>query len=119
MDEVSGEAGTPAPDDEKHCESCEKATTVLSGEECSELAVDLDTEWERTANQRLYRYFQFPNFRNAFAFATKVALLAEAEGHHPNFAIGYGWVEITLVTHSVGGLTVNDFTMAGMIDRLG
>lgn len=117
MSDDTGAPGSPTPDD-KHCESCEQATTTLTEAECSELAVDIDTDWERTANQRLYRYFQFRNFRESFAFATKVALLAEAEGHHPNFAIGYGWVELTLVTHSVGGLTVNDFTMAGMIDRL-
>ena len=110
-----GDAADPV---EVHCEACENATTPVTEEKAAELGAGLHADWERTANERLYRYFSFRNFRDAFAYATKVAMLAEAEGHHPNMAIGWGRVELTLVTHSVGGLTNNDFVMARMIDRL-
>lgn len=104
--------------DAKHCESCEKATAPVSEERAAELGARLHEGWERTANTRLYRFFAFKNFREAFGFATKVALAAEAEGHHPDFEVGWGRVALTLSTHSVGGLTENDFIMAGIIDRL-
>jgi 4a-hydroxytetrahydrobiopterin dehydratase len=51
-------------------------------------------------------------------FVNRVAEVAEAQGHHPDFAIHWNKVELVLWTHSIGGLHENDFIVAARIDRL-
>jgi 4a-hydroxytetrahydrobiopterin dehydratase len=62
--------------------------------------------------------FTFKNFATAFAFAAKIADHAEAEGHHPDLLISWGRVEVELSTHSIGGLSENDFILAAKIDGI-
>ena len=69
-------------------------------------------------NNRIERQFKFKNFRDAFGLATKVALLAEQQGHHPDFELGWGFLKLTLTTHAAKGLTDNDFIIAAKIDEL-
>jgi 4a-hydroxytetrahydrobiopterin dehydratase len=47
-----------------------------------------------------------------------VARLAEAEGHHPDLRVGWGYLEVELTTHAIGGLSRNDFVLAAKIDAL-
>ena len=75
-------------------------------------------EWQREGNQKLHREFSFPNFRDAFGFVARAALVAEAEGHHPDIELGWGRASFDLTTHAASGLTRNDFVMAAKIDRL-
>ena len=67
---------------------------------------------------RLVRRFEFRDFRAAMGFVNRVADLAEEEGHHPDIAIHWNKVELTLWTHKIGGLHENDFILAAKIDRL-
>jgi 4a-hydroxytetrahydrobiopterin dehydratase len=64
------------------------------------------------------RSFQFADFSEAFAFMTRVALLAEKRDHHPEWFNVYNRVEITLTTHDAGGLSLRDVEMAETIDAL-
>ncbi|WP_262487424.1 4a-hydroxytetrahydrobiopterin dehydratase [Chitinophaga filiformis] len=74
--------------------------------------------WEEKKNQ-LYRSFEFKNFREAFAFMTKVALVAEKMDHHPNWTNVYNKVEIYLCTHDAGDvITEKDHKLAKAIDGL-
>ncbi|SHN44727.1 4a-hydroxytetrahydrobiopterin dehydratase [Chitinophaga sp. CF418] len=74
--------------------------------------------WEEKKNQ-LYRSFEFKNFREAFAFMTKVALVAEKMDHHPNWTNVYNKVEIYLCTHDAGDvITERDHKLAKAIDGL-
>jgi 4a-hydroxytetrahydrobiopterin dehydratase len=74
--------------------------------------------WEER-NKQLYRAFEFKDFRDAFAFMTKVALIAEKMDHHPNWSNVYNKVEIFLSTHDAGDIiTAKDEAMAKAIDRL-
>lgn len=93
------------------------ADPPLGEAECAALARELPA-WERTENRRLRRELAFPGFREAFAFATQVALLAEAEGHHPDIEVGWGRAALTLTTHGAGGLTRRDFALAAKIDAV-
>jgi 4a-hydroxytetrahydrobiopterin dehydratase len=64
------------------------------------------------------RSWEFEDFSDAFAFMTRVALLAEQQGHHPEWTNVYRWVDIRLTTHDVGGLSEKDFRLARSLDRL-
>jgi 4a-hydroxytetrahydrobiopterin dehydratase len=101
----------------QHCEPCEKGTPPLSEQEAASLGSDVP-DWERDANRTLTRELSFENFRDAFGFVARVALLAEAEGHHPDVELGWGRAAFRLTTHASSGLTRNDFVMAAKIDRL-
>jgi len=70
-------------------------------------------------NKQLYRAFEFKDFRDAFAFITKVALVAEKMDHHPYWTNVYNKVEIFLSTHDAGNIvTAKDEAMAKAIDEL-
>lgn len=62
--------------------------------------------------------FRFRNFREAFAFMTEVALVAEKMNHHPEWSNVYRSVDITLATHDVGGLSKLDLELATQIDKI-
>lgn len=64
------------------------------------------------------REFKFRDFSEAFAFMTRVALLAEAANHHPEWSNAYNRVSIRLSTHDAGGVTHKDVELAQAIDRL-
>ncbi|MBK8053523.1 MAG: 4a-hydroxytetrahydrobiopterin dehydratase [Saprospiraceae bacterium] len=73
--------------------------------------------WNRES-QFICKDFLFKDFVEAFGFMTKVALVAESIGHHPNWYNVYNTVRIKLSTHDAGGLTEKDFLLAGKIDAL-
>jgi len=62
------------------------------------------------------RDLAFADFKEAFAFMTRVALKAEQMNHHPEWFNVYNRVEIVLSTHDAGGLTEKDVTLARFID---
>ena len=70
-------------------------------------------------NNFLSKEFTFANFQEAFAFMTRVAFLAEAHNHHPNWSNVYNRVTISLTTHDAGNVvTVKDRQLAAAIDRI-
>ncbi|AOL24355.1 4a-hydroxytetrahydrobiopterin dehydratase [Erythrobacter litoralis] len=76
-------------------------------------------EWELINDGKaIRRTFQFDDFSQAWGFMSRVALIAEAQEHHPEWFNVYAKVEITLTTHDADGLSVRDATMARAIDRL-
>jgi 4a-hydroxytetrahydrobiopterin dehydratase len=66
----------------------------------------------------LHRTFKFRDFSEAWGFMNRVALLAEARNHHPNWSNVWNTVNITLTTHDAGGLTDKDRGLAAAIDAL-
>lgn len=74
--------------------------------------------WENRDNQ-LYRKFSFKDFSEAFAFMTRVALIAEKQNHHPSWKNTYNTVEVWLSTHDAGDVvTEKDKKLAAAIDAL-
>lgn len=59
------------------------------------------------------------NFRDSLLYVNAVGYLAERANHHPDVAVSWNKVTLTLVTHSAGGLTAADFALARQIDELG
>ena len=66
----------------------------------------------------LIRDFKFKDFSEAFAFMTRVALLAQAADHHPEWSNVYNKVSIALSTHDAGGVSARDTALAAEIDKL-
>jgi 4a-hydroxytetrahydrobiopterin dehydratase len=82
----------------------------------AELLVKEVPGW-RIDGRALTREFEFGNFQEAFSFLTRVALLAEANSHHPDISNSWNKVTLTFYTHTAQGLTRNDFIMAAKINR--
>ena len=75
--------------------------------------------WQMLAGRdAIRREFRFRDFSQAWGFMARVALLAEAQDHHPEWSNVYGRVEITLTTHDVAGLSARDVRLARAIDAL-
>ena len=89
---------------------------LLSLQEREDLRANL-TQWQ-VGDERLKRQWQFSDFSEAFAFMTRVALLAESMQHHPNWSNVYNRVTIELTTHDLGGLSTLDAELARSIDAL-
>jgi 4a-hydroxytetrahydrobiopterin dehydratase len=76
--------------------------------------------WAHDEDQhRICRTFVFSNFSEAFAFMTRVAMIAETQDHHPEWTNTYNRVEIALTTHDANGLTNRDIGFARSVNALG
>jgi 4a-hydroxytetrahydrobiopterin dehydratase len=76
--------------------------------------------WTMNAEAReIRRTFTFKNYYASMAFVNAVAWIAHREDHHPDMTVGYNKVTVVFSTHSVGGLSENDFIGAAKIDALG
>ncbi len=71
---------------------------------------------EATGREAIVKTFRFPDFNAAFAWMTRVALMAEKLDHHPEWFNVYNRVEVTLSTHDAGGLTELDLRLARFMD---
>ena len=75
--------------------------------------------WEAVAGRdAIRREFRFRDFSEAWGFMARVALLAEAQDHHPEWSNVYNRVDILLTTHDAGGLSPRDIDMAQAIDAI-
>lgn len=103
----------------KHCVPCEGGVPALTAEEIGQYIAHTP-EWEVTDEDvaKIVRTFKFKDFKQAMIFVNAIAALAEEENHHPNIAIAYSKVTLTLWTHAIDGLSDNDFILAAKIDRL-
>jgi 4a-hydroxytetrahydrobiopterin dehydratase len=90
--------------------------TVLNEQELSDQLRSLDG-WELT-DGALRKRFSFEDFAAALAFANRVGGAAEAANHHPDLAVGWGYVEVAWVSHDEGGVTERDTQMAARCDEL-
>jgi len=87
----------------------------LSQQELQEVVARLPL-W-KLEDGKLVRDWEFKNFITAMEFVDRVAVLAEAAGHHPDIDIRYNRVRLSLVTHDSGGITAKDADMASSLDE--
>ena len=73
--------------------------------------------WSRQDNA-IVRVVTLADFKGSILYVGAVAYLAETANHHPDISIAWNKVTLTLSTHSAGGLTTNDFALAGQINAL-
>ena len=89
---------------------------VLSDDEIRERLAGLEG-WEREGDA-LRRQFKFDDFKGSVDFVNRITEPAEEMNHHPDLAISWNKVTVSLSTHSQGGITENDFALAERIDSL-
>ncbi len=99
---------------EQKCQPIKAGTPPLSGKEAEALLLQIPA-WS-LAEGELRREFKFRDFRKAMDFVNVIAGIANEEDHHPDIFISYNKVRITLSTHKISGLSVNDFIVAAKID---
>ncbi|MFA6281001.1 MAG: thiol peroxidase [Candidatus Omnitrophota bacterium] len=104
-------------DESRHCKPCEAGAGLLKKEEIDKLIAQY-RNWQIVDDKKLVKEFKFKDFIEAKYFLDLVSIIAEEQGHHPNLTLIYNKLKITLTTHAAGGLTVNDFIMAKIIDEL-
>jgi 4a-hydroxytetrahydrobiopterin dehydratase len=102
----------------ERCTPCRGGERPLGPREIAKLRRSVP-EWDLSPAPRLLRTFRFADFKEAMAFVNRMAEVAEAEGHHPDFFVHWNEVRVELWTHKTGGLHKNDFILAAKIDALG
>jgi 4a-hydroxytetrahydrobiopterin dehydratase len=102
----------------KTCTPCRGGVPPLTVEEARRYLTHAPGWSLLDDGRRIERKFRFGDFREAFEFVERVADLAEAEGHHPDIAFGWGYATISLQTKKIKGLHENDFIMAAKLDRI-
>ena len=66
---------------------------------------------------KIEKEYRFKTYLDGLDFAYKMGHIAEEQDHHPNILIGWRWVKLTFSTHSIKGLSENDFIMAAKADK--
>ncbi len=100
----------------RHCVACEGGTQPMAEQEVRSALAKV-AGW--TVEQgKLTRVFEFPDFHQTMAFVNAVAWLANLENHHPDMEVGYSRCKVCYQTHSIGGLSQNDFICAEKINAL-
>ncbi|MGX7679116.1 4a-hydroxytetrahydrobiopterin dehydratase [Jatrophihabitans sp. DSM 45814] len=91
--------------------------TVVTTAELAEGLASLASGWTGTTSE-LNRTVEFPSFLIAVRFIGEMAPIAERLDHHPDVKLSWRTVELTLATHSSGGVTAQDFGLAAELDPL-
>lgn len=101
------------------CEPCQGGIPPLTREQFQEHLNEIDNWDVIDGDTKIQKEFVFEDFVEALSFANDVGEIAEEEGHHPNILLhDYKKVTITLYTHKINGLHINDFIVAAKIDEL-
>ncbi len=91
----------------------------LSSDQANALLAELNQNWLFDSNyQNMSFDFQFDNFHQTMAFVNALAWIAHQQDHHPDLEIGYKHCLVRYSTHSIGGLSENDFICAARIEQL-
>ncbi len=103
----------------KKCMPCEGGVDPCTLSEAEEQLTELEGWYLTRDRQRIRKDWKAKHFMAGMDFFSKVAEVAEQDGHHPDLHIeGYRNVSIELWTHAIGGLSENDFILAAKIDQL-
>lgn len=105
---------------EKTCKPCEGGVSPLSSEQIQTLLKDIpgwQLETDKTGPS-IYKRVDFKNYYQVMAFVNAIAWMAHQENHHPNLMVAYNYCTVRYSTHSIGGLSENDFICAAKVNAL-
>ena len=105
----------------KKCVPCEGGVSAFDISEIHKYQKKIDG-WDVLKNDKdkffLKKNFKFKNFEKSQKFVNEVGNISEKEGHHPDINFGWGYATINISTHSIEGLSENDFILAAKIDQI-
>ncbi len=103
---------------QKNCVTYAEGTAALSMLQCQTYLKETP-QWNIIDDGKsLQRRFQFKNYYETIAFVNAVAWVAHQQDHHPDLEVHYNYCVIRYNTHTVGGLSENDFICAARVDAL-
>jgi len=100
----------------RKCKACAPGTPALTKPQIAALLGEVPG-WA-VKNKQLVRTFKFKNYYETMAFVNATAFISHREDHHPDIEVGYDTVLMRYSTHSVGGLSENDFVCAAKMTSL-
>lgn len=100
----------------KACRHIPEGTPPLEGHDLEHMLSHVDG-WE-AGDGRISKTFEFENHYQAIAFVNAVAWVSHREDHHPEMVVGYNTVTMRYSTHTVNGISENDFICAAKVDHL-
>lgn len=101
---------------EKNCVPCEGGVPPLPQDTRRELLAQLQG-WEISDGHHLRKIYSFSDFASALAWTNEIGEIAEEQGHHPDLELGWGYVNVSVWTHKIDGLTESDFVFAAKLDQ--
>jgi len=103
---------------EKETYPCGPEVPPLSREKIEEYLEEVEGWSVAEDDKSIFKEFTLVDFTDALKFVNKVAAVVEEAGHHPDIYIWYNKVKLTFYTHTIKGLSENDFIVAARIDGM-
>lgn len=103
---------------DRSCQSLPKGSPALDSKQAANLLNEVSGWKMNTQQQIIQREFKFRNFYQTVEFLNAVAWIANQQDHHPDLEVSYNRCNVTFTTHSVGGLSENDFICAARVNAL-
>jgi len=100
---------------DRNCVPCKGGVPPLTAAEIRPLLEQLDG-WRVGNDHHLEKAFELRNFAAALELVNRIGAIAEAQNHHPDIALAWGRVGVTIWTHKIDGLTESDFIFAAKCD---
>jgi len=96
---------------------CEAKASLLSENDIQSHLTEISPEWQLAEdNKSISRTFKLKNYYDTMAFVNVVAMVAHRQDHHPEMTVTYNTCRVEFSTHSVDGLSLNDFICAAKVD---
>ncbi len=105
---------------DRKCKACEGGVAPLTRAAAEDFRKEVNNDWviNMEAGGVLRRAFAFRDFYRTMSFVNALAHIANIEDHHPDLEVGYNYCRVQFTTHSIKGLSENDFIVAAKIDRI-
>lgn len=97
-------------------QQCQRDVSLLDDTEIQQYLGQLNDDWNQE-NNIISRSFKLGNYSETLALVNAIASIADQQDHHPDICFGYNSCTVTYSTHSVNGLSLNDFICAAHIDK--
>ncbi len=100
-------------------QSCIRSAVATDATRAKSLLAQIHTDWSLSINgEGIYRTYLFSNYYETIAFINALAWITHSQDHHPDLQVSYAQCTVNYTTHSVSGLSENDFICADLIDQL-
>jgi 4a-hydroxytetrahydrobiopterin dehydratase len=103
---------------DRHCRELPQGTAALTASEVSRLLAEVPGWALEPDHKKIARSYEFSNFHQTMEFVNALAYVVHREDHHPDLEVSYKRCRVVFWTHTVGGLSDNDFICAARINAL-